>query len=113
MRFTYFLQLLKNADFIVGNSSAGVREAPHYGVPAINVGSRQNRRVKSEMVVNVEFSLDELLNAMRTIESKPRLTEENFGDGQSASRFKGVMESHVSWSTSIQKEFYDESEALN
>ena len=31
MRLTYFLTLLKNADFIIGNSSAGIREAPFYG----------------------------------------------------------------------------------
>ena len=31
LRFEYFLTLLKNAEFIIGNSSAGVREAPYYG----------------------------------------------------------------------------------
>ena len=37
MRFEYFLTLLKNCQFIIGNSSAGVREAPFYGVPALNI----------------------------------------------------------------------------
>ena len=44
LRFEYFLTLLKNAQIIVGNSSAGIREAPVYGIPVINIGSRQNRR---------------------------------------------------------------------
>ena len=42
LRFEYFLTLLKNADFIIGNSSAGVREAPYYGIRTIDIGSRQN-----------------------------------------------------------------------
>jgi UDP-N-acetylglucosamine 2-epimerase (hydrolysing) len=46
MRFEYFLRLLKGASAIVGNSSAGVREAPVYGVPTVNVGTRQLNRFK-------------------------------------------------------------------
>ena len=37
MRFEYFLSALKHAKFIIGNSSAGIREAPYYGVPAIDL----------------------------------------------------------------------------
>jgi UDP-N-acetylglucosamine 2-epimerase (hydrolysing) len=44
MRFESFLTLMKHADAIVGNSSAGIREAPVYGVPTINIGSRQLNR---------------------------------------------------------------------
>ena len=44
MRFEYFLTLLKNALAIVGNSSAGIREAPVYGVPVVNIGTRQMNR---------------------------------------------------------------------
>ncbi len=40
MRFEYFLTLLKNSNFIIGNSSAGLREAPVYGVPTINIVNR-------------------------------------------------------------------------
>ena len=35
---------------IVGNSSSGVREAPVFGVPCINLGSRQSGRVKSNLI---------------------------------------------------------------
>ena len=41
MRFEYYLSLLKNSNFIVGNSSSGIMEAPYYGVPTIDLGSRQ------------------------------------------------------------------------
>ena len=41
MRFEYYLTLLKNSSFIIGNSSSGIMEAPYYGVPTIDLGSRQ------------------------------------------------------------------------
>ena len=41
IRFEYFLTFLKNASVIVGNSSAGIRESGIYGIPAIDIGSRQ------------------------------------------------------------------------
>ena len=46
MRFEYFLTFLKNSNYIIGNSSAGIREAPFYGINCINVGTRQNNRTK-------------------------------------------------------------------
>ena len=44
LRFEFYLTLLKNAELIIGNSSAGIREAPVFGVPTINIGTRQNNR---------------------------------------------------------------------
>ena len=44
IRFEYFLTLLKNSFCIIGNSSSGVREAPFYGVPTIDLGNRQKNR---------------------------------------------------------------------
>ena len=41
---------------IVGNSSAGVREAPIYGIPSLNIGSRQKNRAKSKSIFNCHFS---------------------------------------------------------
>ena len=42
--FNAFNYLLKNADFLVGNSSCGIKEAPFYQVPVIDIGCRQNNR---------------------------------------------------------------------
>lgn len=53
MRFESFLCLLKNSQGIVGNSSAGIREAGVYGVPALNVGTRQHNRSKCTAIVHV------------------------------------------------------------
>lgn len=110
MRFPYFLQLLKSANFIIGNSSSGVREAPHYGVPAINIGSRQNGRVQSRMVLDCRFETSEILFAISEARQMPRLRERNFGDGNSALKFREAVTSGTIWTTPLQKVFQDAKE---
>lgn len=84
MRFEYFQVLLGNADFIVENSSSGVREAPHYGVPAINMGSRQTGLVTSNLVLNCDFVPSEILASIEKALVIHRSAESNFGSGESA-----------------------------
>ena len=50
MRFEYYLALLKNSNFIIGNSSSGIMEAPYYGVPTIDLGTRQANRAKIKSI---------------------------------------------------------------
>ncbi|MFT5986160.1 MAG: UDP-hydrolyzing UDP-N-acetyl-D-glucosamine 2-epimerase, partial [Planctomycetota bacterium] len=40
-----FLKLLKNSSCLIGNSSVGIRECSYLGVPVVNIGTRQNRRL--------------------------------------------------------------------
>ncbi len=47
MRFAYFSELMRHAKVMIGNSSAGVREAPLLGLPSLDVGSRQHQRAQA------------------------------------------------------------------
>lgn len=107
MRFEYFLTLLKNADFMIGNSSSGVREAPHLGVPSINLGSRQNNRSLSPMITNCEIEESQILSSIEIALTKPRVNDAKYGDGNSARAFVQLLLSKIFWSTSIQKTFVD------
>lgn len=107
MRFEYFLTLLRHADFMIGNSSAGVREAPHYGVPAVNLGSRQFNRVKSSLIVNTDILLEAINPAIDRALSLPRLPESLFGDGGSAQHFCEIVTSADLWCLPKQKHFID------
>ena len=62
LRFEYFLTLLSHSKYIIGNSSAAIREAPFYGIPSINVGSRQNNRSSSSTIKNVNCQKNQILN---------------------------------------------------
>ncbi|MFZ1801140.1 MAG: UDP-N-acetylglucosamine 2-epimerase [Chitinophagaceae bacterium] len=109
LRFEYFLSLLKNAQFIVGNSSAGIREAHYYGVPAINVGSRQTGRSNHDSVMHTGNSTHEILHALQNMEQTfvtPSIDFE-FGTGNSAELFLETLLRKIFWETSPQKLFAD------
>lgn len=48
-----FIDMLLGADFIIGNSSSGIIEAPALGVPTINIGSRQDGRARASSIIDV------------------------------------------------------------
>lgn len=109
LRFEYFLTLLKNADFIIGNSSAGIREAPYYGISTINIGTRQQNRSLNNNIVNVNYNQEDITNALKTITTlkKETLNEEKFGHGNSANLFlKSLLETDI-WKIDHQKQFRD------
>jgi UDP-N-acetylglucosamine 2-epimerase (hydrolysing) len=64
MRHTHFITLLRHAKVVVGNSSCGVREAPVFGVPVVNVGTRQCGRVMSMNVTSVAPTYGDVLQAI-------------------------------------------------
>ena len=107
MRFEYFLTILRNAKYIVGNSSAGIRESPHYGVPAINLGSRQNNRVNARLVTNVDISKDAIIGGVAAASTLDKTPEHNFGTGGSAEGFRATLLEEARWSKPLQKLFVD------
>ena len=107
MRFEYFLTILRNAKYIVGNSSAGIREAPHYGVPAINLGSRQHNRVNARLVINADISKDAIIAGLSAAATVDRTPEHHFGTGGSAEEFRAILLDEPRWKKPLQKLFVD------
>ncbi|MFV8226686.1 UDP-N-acetylglucosamine 2-epimerase [Christiangramia aquimixticola] len=60
-----FLRLLMNSKALVGNSSAGLRECSFLGTPVVNIGSRQNRRMRGENVIDVVSDRDQIYNSLK------------------------------------------------
>ncbi len=107
IRFESFLVLLKFAKFIIGNSSAGIREAPYYGLPAINIGTRQQNRVLNSETINTGYSKLEILDAIQ-LALYSRVEKKNlFGGGDSSQLFVEVLKSNLFWSVIKQKQFKD------
>lgn len=107
VRFEYFLSLLKKADFIIGNSSAGIREAPYYGIPTINVGTRQENRALHSHIINVGYDQIEIVEALNGSLEKVPINKSHFGDGNSAKKFLEVLRSSEIWQINHQKQFKD------
>jgi UDP-N-acetylglucosamine 2-epimerase (hydrolysing) len=108
IRFEYFLTLLKNAQFIIGNSSAGIREAPYYGIPIINIGTRQQNRTVQTDIINVDYSETEISNALKIIDNlKVVVSKNDFGKGNSSDLFLKSLENNDIWKINHQKQFRD------
>ena len=108
LRFEYFLTLLKKAQFIIGNSSAGIREAPYYGLPIINIGTRQQNRALHADIINVDYTTESITKALNSIdlhEVKP--SENDFGKGNSAQLFLKSLLNEDIWQLNHQKQFRD------
>lgn len=105
LRFEFFLTLLKNSRFIVGNSSAGIREAEIYGIPAVNIGSRQKNRTKSKNVINVDNNKKDILKAISQAEDREITPVSHFGYGDSGKKFYEVITSEKIWNIPVQKQF--------
>jgi UDP-hydrolysing UDP-N-acetyl-D-glucosamine 2-epimerase len=77
-----FLSILLNSRGIVGNSSVAIRECAYLGVPAVNIGSRQQGRDRGRNVRDVEYDtgqISDAVGAMFIQDERPRDTI--YGDG--------------------------------
>jgi len=108
MRFAYFSELLRNAGAMVGNSSAGVREAPFLGLPSIDIGTRQTNRSTASSITSAKASQHRSIQRFLQDTWGHRFTPDTaFGAGNAAQRFVEILESESLWALSKQKQFFD------
>jgi len=107
IRFEFFLTLIKNARFMIGNSSAGIREAPYYGVPTVNVGSRQHRRSNNADILHTTYEEEDIYSAIQNAIQKKLAPKQLFGTGNSDKLFASILNSEQYWHTAKQKIFAD------
>lgn len=91
-----FIGLMKAAAVMVGNSSAGLLEAPTFKLPAVNIGRRQRGRVQGANVINAEHEKDKIIKAIVKALSptfKQGLSDlkNPYGDGKSSERILQLL----------------------
>jgi len=64
-----YYSAMSYADFMVGNSSSGIWEAPSFQLPVINIGERQAGRIRATNVVDIGYGLEEFASAMKELKS--------------------------------------------
>jgi UDP-N-acetylglucosamine 2-epimerase (hydrolysing) len=108
LRFEYFLTLLKNSQFIIGNSSAGIREAPYYGIPIINIGTRQQNRAVHAEIINTSYDESSIAAALKSLDSHiVSPSNSDFGSGNSSKLFLETLLDQAIWKMNHQKQFRD------
>lgn len=105
--FESFLTLLQHSDFIMGNSSAGIREAGVYGVPAIDIGNRQQGRHERPSLLDVDHDTGAIVAAIERAEEMEVEPSYHFGDGHASERFLMSLRDKEFWETPLQKHFVD------
>lgn len=68
-----YLNVMRYADIVMGNSSSIIVEAPTFKIPIINIGERQLGRLKSQSIVNCKALKDDVSEAMNYIKTKEYL----------------------------------------
>jgi GDP/UDP-N,N'-diacetylbacillosamine 2-epimerase (hydrolysing) len=95
-----FLAILADADFIIGNSSAGITEAPALGTPTINIGDRQKGRMMASSVINCEGTEEGIREALVKLESKEfqdslRDIDNPYSGGMTAVEILGIIKEKI------------------
>ncbi len=108
MRFAYFSELMKNAACLVGNSSAGVREAPFLGIPSLDVGTRQTNRAQAESITACDaFDTGTIRHFLAQEWGRRHARHNGFGEGRAADRFAEIISEPKFWAHGLQKAFHE------
>ena len=87
-----FLRLLVHSNGIIGNSSVAIRECSYLGVPAVNIGTRQQGREHGANVTNVDHDRHAIVEAVRRQLSGGRPARDTmYGDGQAGGRIAACL----------------------
>lgn len=107
-----YFSLMKYSAAMVGNSSSGIIEALSFGLPVVNIGTRQQGRMRGKNVIDVGYGRDEIIEGIKKAiasEFRDNLCglPNPYGDGHASARivnhFKGVSLDH----SLIKKRFVD------
>ena len=100
---------MKYANLMIGNSSAGIREAPSFELPVINIGSRQNGRLRASNVIDVSHDTSKIKNAIKKVldadlfKKSLKGMKNPYGDGNAAKKIVDIIENTEITTELIQK----------
>ncbi|KZK65102.1 UDP-N-acetyl glucosamine 2-epimerase [Shewanella baltica] len=106
-----YLSLLQYVDAVVGNSSSGIVETPSFKLPSINIGPRQQGRIRANSTIDVECETQALTTALSTIYNEAFLatvkqTQNPYDQGGSSLKIKEIIK-QFDLSNLEMKRFYD------
>jgi UDP-hydrolysing UDP-N-acetyl-D-glucosamine 2-epimerase len=109
-----YLSSMKHASLMVGNSSSGIIESASFELPVVNIGDRQEGRIKPPNVVNCSPCKDDILNAISKAGSEKFKKEiggikNPYGDGKTAEKIVNILKSidFENKEKLLKKGFYD------
>lgn len=109
-----YLSAMKHCNFVIGNSSSGILEAPSFKVPTINIGDRQKGRVQAKSVINAKNEKDAIVKAILTADSeefrnKLRYVKNPYDNGMTSEKVLEIIKNTLKDFSieKLKKKFYD------
>ena len=108
-----YLSLMKYSEFVLGNSSSGIIEAPAFHVPTVNVGDRQRGRLQSASIINCGADKDSIVKAIKIALSDEhkkicKVVVSPYGDAHAAEQIaKKSYEVVMNGDIDLKKKFFD------
>jgi UDP-N-acetylglucosamine 2-epimerase len=98
IEFLDFWGLMNIANVFIGNSSAGVMEAASFKIPFVNIGIRQEGRLRADNVIDVDHRKDQIIEAIQTAVNDKKFREKvnncvsPYGDGKASEKIVSVLQ---------------------
>lgn len=106
-----YLSLLKLSRLVIGNSSSGIIEAPSLKIPAVNIGSRQEGRVRAESTIDCPAETGAIVRAINKVLAPAFaakvLRPNPYGNGDTAPMIRKIMLGRLRTGVSTKKIFFD------
>lgn len=108
-----YISALHHCEFVIGNSSSGITEAPSLHIPTINIGDRQKGRIQAFSTINCLPNKDAICEAIskaRTMEFKEncKLVVNPNGDGHASEKITSFIKQYLNRnSIDLMKKFID------
>ena len=103
-----FFSVCDLVDALVGNSSAGLYEAPSFGIPTVNIGDRQSGRIKAASVIDCGADAAAIGDAIRhSFELDCSDVQNPYGDGNAAPQIVEKLASLADPDALLRKRFHE------
>ncbi len=108
-----YLSAMRYAEFVIGNSSSGIIEAPALHIPTVNIGDRQRGRLRSESVIDCESDSSSIISAINLALSDNhknicKSVESPYGDGTASINIASqIVETVLKGKIDLKKHFYN------
>jgi GDP/UDP-N,N'-diacetylbacillosamine 2-epimerase (hydrolysing) len=108
-----YLGIMKNVDLMIGNSSAGIVEAPLFELPVVNIGDRQKGRDCMKNVIHADCGANAIRDGIEKALSPEFRNSLSgminiYGDGQASDRIADII-SNINWKdfSALKKNYLD------
>lgn len=106
-----YLSTMQFVNAVVGNSSSGLGEAPSFKIATINIGDRQNGRIRADSVIDCAPEEEAIFNAFNRALSKEfqaivKDVKNPYGEGGASEQTHKILKTYP-FENILKKQFYD------